>query len=346
MKAWTAVALLGGTALALTFLPARKKDAAPASPVIANAAKNKPFRVGLVFDVGGRGDKSFNDSAYEGVARAERELGAEVSYLEPSGSEDREAALRLFAASKMDLVIGVGFIFSSDVDAVARAYPNVRFACVDYASFGTPIPPNVAALDFREEEGSFLVGAVAGLVSKSHHVGFVGGMTIPLIRKFEAGYIAGVKATCDTCEVHSAYVGATPDAFKDPAKGKTLAISEISSGADVIFHAAGATGHGVFEGARDAHAWAIGVDSDQHDEMPGTVLTSMVKRVDVAVFDTIADAQKGLFSPGIHEFGLRESGVDYVHDGDHGAAIPADVKARVEELRAKVIAGEIVVPSK
>lgn len=340
MKPWAAVALLGALALGLTFLPARKKDAAGS----VGAGKNKPFRVGLVFDVGGRGDKSFNDSAYLGVTRAEKELGVEVSYLEPSGSEDREAALRLFAASKMDLVIGVGFIFSSDVDAVAKAYPAVHFACVDYASFGNPVPPNVAALDFREEEGSFLVGAVAGLVTKTKHVGFVGGMTIPLIRKFEAGYGAGVKAVCAECVVHSAYVGATPDAFKDPAKGKTLAISEIGSGADVIFHAAGATGHGVFEGARDAHVWAIGVDSDQHDDMPGTVLTSMVKRVDVAVFDTIRDAQNGHFQAGIHELGLGDDGVDYVHDEDHGGAIPDDVKARVDALRAKVIDGTIVVP--
>ena len=225
LKGWGAVAVLGAIALALTFLPARKKNDVAVSGSIANPAKNKPVRVGLVFDVGGRGDKSFNDAAYVGLVRAERELGADVSYLEPAGSEDREAALRLFAANGMDLVIGVGFIFSGDVDAVARAYPDVHFACVDYASFGAPMPPNVAALVFHEEEGSFLVGAVAGLITKTHHVGFVGGMTIPLIRKFEAGYIAGVKATCDACTVHSAYVGPTPDAFKDPAKGKTLAIS-------------------------------------------------------------------------------------------------------------------------
>jgi basic membrane protein A len=355
VRAWAAVAVLGGLAFALTFLPARKKsDALPNAAAIANRAKNTtegslshtaPLRIGLVFDVGGRGDKSFNDAAYVGLERAEQELGAEVSYLEPTGSEDREAALRLFAANGLDLVVGVGFIFSSDVDAVAHAYPNVHFACVDYASFGKPVPPNVAALDFREEEGSFLVGAVAGLMSKTKHVGFVGGMTIPLIRKFEAGYIAGVKVTCDACIVHSAYVGPTPDAFKDPAKGKTLAISEIAAGADVIFHAAGSTGHGVFEGARDAHVLAIGVDSDQYDDMPGTVLTSMVKGVDVSVFDTIKDVQNGHFQAGTHAFGLAENGVDYVHEGPHGALIPDSIKAKVEELRARVISGEIKVPS-
>jgi basic membrane protein A len=299
-----------------------------------------------VFDVGGRGDKSFNDAAYAGLLRAEKELGVEVSFLEPAGSEDREAALRLFAARKMDIVFGVGFIFTSDVNAVAAAYPEVHFACVDYAPGPDGTPPNVAALVFREEEGSFLVGAVAGLMSKTKHVGFVGGMTIPLIRKFEAGYTAGVKAACAECEVHSGYAGATPDAFKDPAKGKTLAISEIAAGADVLFHASGSTGHGVFEGAHDANVVAIGVDTDQYDEMPGTVVTSMIKRVDVAVFDTIKSAIDGTFTAGVHAFGLKEEGVDYVHEGPHATQIPADVKAKVEALRARVIAGEIEIPTK
>jgi basic membrane protein A len=299
-----------------------------------------------VFDVGGRGDKSFNDAAYAGVSRAERELDVEVSYLEPASTEDREAALRLFAARGFDLVIGVGFIFSSDIDAVARAYPNVRFAGVDYAPGKNGIPPNVAALVFREEEGSFLVGAVAGLLSKTGHVGFVGGMTGPLIRKFEVGYAAGVRATCRTCIVHAAYAGPTPDAFRDPAKGKALANAQIAAGADVIFHASGSTGHGVFEACRDARALAIGVDADQYDEMPGTVVTSMVKRGDVAVYDVVKQVADGRFAPGMHVFGLKERGLDYVHDGPHGAGIPDAVKAEVEALRADVIAGRVSVPSR
>jgi basic membrane protein A len=298
-----------------------------------------------VFDVGGRGDKSFNDAAYLGVSRAERELDIEASYLEPSYTEDREAALRLFAARGLDLVIGVGFIFSSDIDAVARAYPNVRFAGVDYAPGPTGIPPNVAALAFREEEGSFLVGAVAGAMSKTGHVGFVGGMTGPLIRKFEAGYIDGVAATCPSCTVHSAYAGTTPDAFRDPAKGKALASAEIAAGSDIIYHGSGSTGHGVFEAAAAAHCLAIGVDADQHDEMPGTVLTSMVKRADVAVFDVVKDVILGRFAGGMRIFGLAENGVDYVHDGPLAAGIPEAVKTRVEALRADVIAKRITVPS-
>lgn len=325
-------------AVAATFLPARaasEKTARPASPTA---------RIGLVFDVGGRGDKSFNDAAYLGVSRAERELGIEASYLEPSSTEDREAALRLFAARGLDLVIGVGFIFSSDIDEVARAYPDVRFAGVDYFAGPNGVPPNVAALAFREEEGSFLVGAVAGLMSKSGHVGFVGGMVGPLIRKFEVGYIAGVEAACPKCVVHSAYAGTTPDAFRDPAKGKALANAQIAAGSDVIYHASGSTGHGVFEAAADAKKLAIGVDADQYDEMPGTVVTSMIKRGDVAVFDTIRAVIDGKFAGGMRVFGLAEQGVDYVHDGPHAAGIPEDVKAKVETLRADVVQGRVAVP--
>lgn len=333
---WTAV--LVALAVLVTFVPARTAE----KPKKANPRA----RIGLVFDVGGRGDKSFNDAAFIGVSRAEDELGVEASYLEPASTEDREAALRLFAARGFDLVIGVGFIFSSDIDAVARAYPNVKFAGVDYAPGPNGIPPNVAALAFREEEGSFLVGAVAGLVSKTGHVGFVGGMAGPLIRKFEAGYVAGVGAACPTCVVHAAYAGTTPDAFRDPAKGKALANAQIGARSDVLYHASGATGHGVFEAAKDAHVLAIGVDADQYDEMPGTVVTSMVKRGDVAVFETVREVVEGRFAGGMRVFGLKEKGIDYVHEGPHAAGIPDDVKTKVEALRAAVVEGRIAVPSR
>jgi basic membrane protein A len=190
MRHGPTIATLGLLALgfALTFLPARKE---PRGSEARGPKRSARARVGLVFDVGGRGDKSFNDAAYAGLVRAERELDVETSFLEPVGSEDREAALRLFASRGLDLVIGVGFIFSSDVDAVARSYPNVHFACIDYFPPNEGPPANVAGLAFHEEEGSFLVGAVAGLVTKTRHVGFVGGMTGPLIRKFEVGYATG-----------------------------------------------------------------------------------------------------------------------------------------------------------
>jgi basic membrane protein A len=337
MKPEAAVLGLVAAACALTFLPARKSQ--PARSAAARA------RVGLVFDVGGRGDKSFNDAAFAGLSRAMEELAVDAAYLEPAGSEDRESGLRLFAARGYDLVVGVGFIFSSDVNQVAAEYPNVRFACVDYAPGPGGPPPNVAGLVFREEEGSFLVGAVAGGLSKTKHVGFVGGMTIPLIRKFLAGYEAGVKAVCPECQVHSAYAGSTPDAFRDPAKGKALAISQIALGADVIFHASGSTGHGVFEAAHDARVKAIGVDADQYDEMPDAVVTSMIKRGDVAVFDVIREAVEGRFKGGMRVFGLKENGVDYVKEGPHAADLPADVKARVEKLREEVVSGARTVPS-
>ncbi len=332
-------AALVAVAVLATFAPARS---APRRERTTKASA----RIGLVFDVGGRGDKSFNDAAFVGVSRAEKELGIEVSYLEPSSTEDREAALRLFAARGFDLVIGVGFIFSSDIDAVARNYPKTRFAGVDYAPGPGGIPANVAALAFREEEGSFLVGAVAGLMSRSHHVGFVGGMSGPLIRKFELGYAQGVKAVCPICEVHAAYAGPTPDAFRDPAKGKALANAQIAAGSDVLYHASGSTGQGVFEAAADAHVLAIGVDADQHDEMPSAIVTSMIKRGDVAVFDVIKATVDGTFRGGMNVFGLAAGGVDYVHEGPHAAKIPDEVKAKVEALRADVVRGRVVVVSR
>ncbi|XXT18063.1 BMP family ABC transporter substrate-binding protein [Sorangium sp. So ce429] len=304
-------------------------------------------RVGLVFDVGGRGDRSFNDAADLGLARAARELGVTTEVLEPSGAEDREAAMRLFAARGFDLVIGVGFIFSTDIEVVARAFPAARFACLDHAPTpGAVLPENLAGLAFREEEGAFLVGAVAGLTTATGRVGFIGGMDIPLVHRFEAGYRAGVREVCPACDVRVAYAGMTPDAFRDPVKGKALAVSQAAAGADVLFHVSGATGHGVFEAARDMGVRAIGVDSDQHDEMPGTVLTSMIKRADVAVFEVIRALVEGRFEGGLSSFGLAEGGVGYVNEGPHAAGIPGAARARVDALAARVARGELVVPSR
>jgi basic membrane protein A and related proteins len=317
----------------------------------AAAAKAGGANVGIVLDVGGRGDKSFNDGAYAGADSAVRTIGSNVRFIEPGEGSDREAGLRLLAAEKMDLVIGVGFIFSDDITNLAKEYPNVSFACVDYAlavdKVGNVLPPpqNVAALKFREEEGSFLVGALAALVGKSKKVGFVGGMDIPLIHKFEAGYRAGVKYVCPDCEVIAQYAGVTPDAFKNPGKGKELALSQYQSGVNVIFHASGSTGQGVFEAARVTNKLAIGVDADQNDEAPGHVLTSMVKGVNAAVFDAIQRVQSKTFKGGIYSFGLKEGGVGYVYDDRNKHLIPDSVHARVEQLRQDIIAGRIKVPS-
>ena len=317
-----------------------------AAPPTGNAVD-----VGVVFDLGGRGDKSFNDGAYLGAERAEKELGVRVRFIEPGEGSDRESGLRLLAAEGMDLVIGVGFIFTDDLTQLAKEYPNTRFAGVDY-SVATdkdgkviPPPPNLAALKFREEQGSFLVGALAALVGNSRKVGFVGGMDFPLIQKFEMGYKAGVKKVCPDCVVISQYAGVTPEAFRNPGKGKELALSQYQQGVNVIFHASGSTGLGVFEAARQTGKLAIGVDADQYKEAPGFVLTSMVKGVDNAVFDAVKRVKEGRFVGGIYQYGLAENGVGYVYDAENEKLIPAAVRARLESLKQDIIAGRIVVPS-
>jgi basic membrane protein A len=319
----------------------------------AEAAVGTATRVGIVFDVGGRGDKSFNDGAYIGAERAERDLGARVRFIEPGEGSDREAGLRLLAAENMDLVAGIGFIFTDDLTALAREYPDVAFAGVDYAlqtdKDGNVIapPPNLAALKFREEEGSFLVGALAALVSPTKKVGFVGGMDIPLIHKFEAGYRAGVKHVCPDCAVIVQYAGVTPEAFRNPGKGKELALSQYQQGVHIIFHASGSTGLGVFEAARSAGQghYAIGVDADQYSEAPGYVLTSMVKGVDNATFDVIRRVRDHTFRGGVYSFGLAEGGVGYVYDEHNRSLIPDSVRTRLESIKAEIVAGQIKVPS-
>jgi basic membrane protein A len=307
----------------------------------------KPLKIGLVFDVGGRGDKSFNDAAYRGLEKAKKELGAEFEYIEPGPGADREAALRQFASrDDIRLVFGIGFIFTDDITNVAKEFPDKKFACVDYSvDPAKPLPPNLVALEFKEEEGSFLVGALAALLTKTNTVGFVGGMQSPLIRKFEAGYRAGVAASNPACKVLVAYAGITGEAFKNPGKGKEIALGQYASGADIIYHASGVTGLGVFEAAREKQKLAIGVDSDQYHEAPGFVLTSMTKIVDTSVFATIKAAIDGTFPGGtVMTFDLKSKGIDYVYDENNKKLIPDTVRASVERLRAKIIAGEIAVP--
>jgi basic membrane protein A len=341
VRSWRIVAALVVVNAALLFVgawiaPHGKR--APAGSVKA--------RVGLVFDVGGKDDRSFNDAAWRGLQRAQRELGVEVYTLEPSDGADREAGLRQMASRHVDLVIGVGFIFSADLERLAREFPAVAFAGVDYAPTGPgSTPPNLAGLRFREHEGSFVVGAIAGLTTKSKIVGFVGGMKIPLIRKFEAGYEAGVKYACPTCRVYSAYAGTEPKAFADPMLGQELAAAQYEGGADVIFHAAGKTGSGVISAAKARGALVIGVDSDQHFEAPCCVLTSMVKQVDVAVYDAIADVVAGRFHGGIRELGLAEHGVGFVADDNNVRLLPESIRERARAISADIVAGKIAVPS-
>lgn len=309
------------------------------------------LQVGLVFDIGGRGDKSFNDSAFAGLEKASKEfnleMGKDIEYIEPSEAADRESALRQLASKGKNLVVAIGFIFSEDVNRVAKDFPNTKFACVDYVPpTDGVVPANVVGLKFNEEEGSFLVGVIAGLVTKTNKIGFVGGMKSPLIAKFEKGFKDGVLYSNPKCTVFSNYAGVKPEAFKDPSKGKELALSMYGKGADIIYHASGATGSGVFEAAREQKKLAIGVDSDQYNEAPGFVLTSMVKRVDVSVFETIKAVKSGTFTSGIKTFDLANSGVDYVYDDNNKALIPSTVKDKVEEVRQGIISGKISVKTK
>lgn len=332
-----AMPALAALLLAGCGAPAERKPAAGTSATPS---------VGLVFDIGGRGDKSFNDAAYAGLERAKSELGVEYTTLETNEGSDREAQLRQIAAGDAQLIFGVGFLFTDDIKALAAEFPNKKFACIDMTwSPGDSLPPNLVALKFKEEEGSYLVGALAGLLTRTNTVGFVGGMEIPLIRKFQAGYVAGVKAVNPRARVLVKYAGTTGEAFRDPTKGKELALAEYHDGADIVFHASGSTGLGVFEAARQLKKLAIGVDSDQYDEAPGFILTSMVKRVDTAVFDTIRDLKQGTWHGGARVLGLAESGVAWVIDDRNRALIPDAVKARVDSLQADIVAGRIRVPS-
>ncbi|TMI73765.1 MAG: BMP family ABC transporter substrate-binding protein [Bacillati bacterium ANGP1] len=311
-------------------------------------AQAKKWRVGIVYDVGGRGDLSFNDMAYAGLARAQKEFGASIETrdLEPTaGGENREELLRLLAGEKYDLIFGIGFLFTDSITRVAKDFPNVKFAIVD-GFIGDQ--PNVVSLLFKEQEGSFLVGAAAALKSRTGKIGFVGGMKIPLIEKFEAGYIAGAKYIKRTIEVFSEYAGTTGEAFRDPVKGKELALAEYDRGADIIYHASGGTGIGVFEAAVVKKRLAIGVDADQSltvkSDQRAQILTSMMKRVDVAVYETIKATTTGQYKGGVREFGLKENGVGYAVN-DYNKAMIQDVTAKLEALKKDIIAGKIKVPS-
>jgi basic membrane protein A len=303
------------------------------------------FKVGMVFDVGGKGDKSFNDSAYRGLLRVADDFEIEHREFEPGQDADRETGLRKLAQAGFDVIIGVGFLFSDSIRSVAADYPDVRFACVDFDTRpNEQLPDNLVGLVFREEEGSFLVGVVAGLKSKTGRVGFIGGMDVPLIHRFEAGYIAGARYANPAVSVTVGYAGSTPQAFADPAKGKELAMLQYGRGVDVIYHASGNTGIGVIEAARETGNFAIGVDSNQNYMAPGYVLTSMVKRVDNAVYAVVLEALENRFEGGVEELGLAEDGVGYAMDDYNAGLISEDMVEMVEAARMKIIAGEIDVP--
>lgn len=322
---------------------ATPKAAEGALPAAGGA---KAIRAGIVFDVGGIDDKSFNEGAYRGLMRAKSELGVEVQYYQPSQPADRKTGLRQLAGKGYDIIIGVGFIFSDEMIAMANDFPKIKFACIDMVDKPeAEIPPNLVGLKFREEQGSFLVGALAGLLTKTKKVGFVGGMNVPLIHKFEAGYKAGVKHVAPDVEVMINYAGETPKAFEDPETGKNRAVEQYKSGVDIIFHASGKTGLGVFQAAKELDKLAVGVDSDQYHEAPGHVLTSMTKGVDVAVIETIRAVKDGTYKSGKQVLGLKEGGVAIVYDQHNKGLISDEVYRKVMALKDEIIQGKIQVPS-
>jgi basic membrane protein A len=329
--------------LSLTLFTAscvQKKDGAKLVEPSGAAA----FRVGLVFDVGGRGDKSFNDAAFAGLERAVKDFSLKLEYIEPGAGADRKTALEQLAAQPdVKLIVGAGFIFTDDITDVALAFPDKKFACVDYTLDSTrKIPDNLLPILFKEEEGSFLVGAIAALTSKTGVIGFVGGMDSPLIKKFERGYINGAKYVRPDIKVEVGYAGLSGEGFNNPVKGKELALIQYGRNADVIYHASGKTGDGVFDAAREKQKFAIGVDMNQEDAAPGLVLTSMVKLVDNAVYEVARQVKDGTFQGGKPLIlGLASKGVDYVYNEKNKSLIPDDVRAKVEDLRAKIISGEI-----
>jgi len=303
--------------------------------LLAAPAYAQKTRVGLIFAEGGLGDQSFNDAAYRGLMQAKEELPVEVIYVEPADIAEMEEHQRSYAELGLDLVIVIGFIHQSALTEVSADYPNIHFAIVDDVVDN----PNVTSLLFEEHEGSFLVGVVAGMMTKSNIVGFVGGMEVPLIRKFQVGFEEGVKWANPDAQVLVNYAGA----FDDPGRGRELAISQYERGADIIYHAAGGTGSGVIDAAASHDFYAIGVDSDQDYMAPGKVLTSMIKRVDMAVYEVIKAAVEGTLEGGTWTFGVADGGVgtsEFTYTRD---IVPQEVFDKVEEAKQKIISGEIVV---
>ena len=298
------------------------------------------LKVGLVFDKGGKDDKSFNNSAYRGAMRAEKELHNHIKYVEATDDNSFEPMLKAFAKKDFDLIIAIGVSQAEAVKKVAAQFPTKHFVIVD----GTVDSPNVASFLFEEHEGSYLIGAIAAMTSKTGKVGFIGGMDIPLIRRFEKGYEAGAKKINPKVEVTSNYVGVTSDAWNNPPKAKELALSQYGSGVDVIYSAAGASGAGLFDAAEETKKFAIGVDSNQNWIKPGFILTSMLKKVDEAVFEACKEAVSGKFPAGVKRFGLANRGIDYAVDEFNDKILTASVRQRTEALKAQIIAGKIKVP--
>lgn len=316
----TAAALAGALLLAA---PAARAQAQPA----------------VVYDAGGKFDKSFNEAAYNGMERFRKETGGSYLEFEIANDTQREQAFRRMAQKGANPIIGIGFTQASALEKVAREFPQLKFAIVDMVVN----LPNVQSVVFKEQEGSFLAGMAAAMASRSGKVGFIGGMDVPLIRRFQCGYEQGAKYANPKAETLSNMTGTTPAAWSDPTRGGELARNQFSRGVDVIFAAAGGTGVGVYQAAKDQGRLAIGVDSNQNHLHPGTMLTSMMKRVDVAVFSISKAVKDGSWKPGVQVLGLKENGVALAMDEHNAKLVTPEMKKKLDAAQADIVAGRIKV---
>lgn len=323
MKSWTGlfVSLLAVGALA------------------APAAAQNTAKPAIVYSTGGKFDKSFNEGVSDGAQRFSKETGITVTEFEPTNETQFEQAHRRFAQRGMDPIVAVGFSQAVALEKVAKEFPNVHFTIIDMV---VPLT-NVQSVTFKEHEGSFLVGVLAALASKSGKIGFVGGMDIPLIRRFQCGFEQGIKYANPKAELIANMTGTTPSAWNDPGRGAELAKGQFDRGVDVVYAAAGSTGIGVLQAAKDRGKLAIGVDSNQNHLHPGTMLTSMIKRVDLAAYNSFKATKDGTWKPGVSTLGLKEGGVDWALDKDNENLITPEMKAKVDQAKADIISGKITV---
>ncbi len=312
---------------------------AVAAVAVSGIAHAEDFKPAIVFDMGGKFDKSFNEAAYNGAEEFKKKSGIDYMEFEVTQVSQREQGVKRMARKGASIVVAMGFAQADAVKKAAKANPDTKFTIVDMVVD----LPNVQSIVFKEHEGSFLVGMAAAMTSKTGKVGFVGGMDIPLIRKFALGYEEGAKYANPSAEVFQNMTGTTPAAWNDPTKGGELAKSQFDRGADVVYAAAGGTGIGVYQAAKDAGKFAIGVDSNQNYLHPGTMLTSMTKRVDVAVREAFESAKNGTWKAGIKVLGLKEGGVGYAIDEHNKGVLDKDIIAKLEQARADIIAGKIKV---
>ncbi|WP_028023260.1 BMP family lipoprotein [Enterovibrio calviensis] len=307
--------------------------------LMSASASADAFKPSVIFDMGGKFDKSFNQAAYTGAEAFKEDTGISYGEFEITNEAQREQAMLRMAQRGFSPIVAVGFQQAPIVEKVAKQFPKTQFVIID----AVVDLPNVRSVVFKEHEGSFLVGALAVMKSESDKVGFVGGMDIPLIRKFACGYEQGAKFQAADADVIQNMTGSTPAAWNNPTKGAELAKSQFDKGVDVVYAAAGGTGVGVYQAAVDEGKFAVGVDSNQNYLHPGVMLTSMVKRVDVAVQDAFNDAKSGQFTPGLQALGLKEGGVDWALDEYNKDLVTPEMEARVKQIRDDIIAGKIVV---